>query len=96
MMVNSELFRGMSSAGERFPCRAPASCPICGRMCSNKYILRTHMEDKHSDRQRLLCPYCSKEYSSRNSLLSHISRYHKERQESVPLPSVQLLENQNF
>ncbi|XP_071513175.1 uncharacterized protein [Panulirus ornatus] len=79
--------------GERFPCRAPVRCPVCGRVCSNKYILRTHMEDRHSGPQRLTCPHCSKEYSSRNSLLSHISRYHREREPGpVPLPTVELLE----
>lgn len=82
-----------TGGGERFPCRAPVSCPVCGRVCSNKYILRTHMEDRHSGPQRLPCPHCSKEYSSRNSLLSHISRYHREREPGpVPLPTVDLLE----
>ncbi|XP_047484394.1 protein abrupt-like isoform X10 [Penaeus chinensis] len=83
----------VGGGGERFPCRAPVSCPVCGRVCSNKYILRTHMEDRHSGPQRLTCPHCAKEYSSRNSLLSHISRYHRERESGpVPLPTVELLE----
>ncbi|XP_069939744.1 protein bric-a-brac 2 isoform X14 [Cherax quadricarinatus] len=82
-----------AGSGERYPCRAPVCCPVCRRVCSNKYILRTHMEDRHSGPQRLPCPHCSKEYSSRNSLLSHISRYHREREPGpLPLPTVDLLE----
>ncbi|XP_064095323.1 broad-complex core protein-like isoform X8 [Macrobrachium nipponense] len=87
---------GSGSGSERFPCRAPVTCPVCGRICSNKYILRTHMEDRHSGPQRLTCPHCAKEYSSRNSLLSHISRYHREREPGpVPLPTVELLEGKS-
>ncbi|XP_076055819.1 uncharacterized protein LOC143033965 isoform X4 [Oratosquilla oratoria] len=88
---------GGGAGQERFPCRAPASCPLCGRVCSNKYILRTHLEDKHSAYpQRLTCARCNKEYSSRNSLLSHISRYHRDREPggALPLPTVALLEQQ--
>ena len=79
-----------SSGNERYPSRLPVSCPICRRICSNKYNLRKHMDDKHSEKNPLMCPICAKEYSTKNSLLSHISRYHKNNKSSsvsVPLSS---------
>ncbi|XP_045135527.1 protein tramtrack, beta isoform-like [Portunus trituberculatus] len=70
-------------------------CGVCGRVCSNKYTLRTHIEDRHTGTPQLVtCPHCGKEYSSKNSLFSHISRYHRDREPGhVPLPSVHLLDN---
>ncbi|XP_069186684.1 protein bric-a-brac 2 isoform X23 [Procambarus clarkii] len=56
----------------------PAACPVCLKVLSNKYNLRTHMEDKHSPLQHVFpCPICRHVYKTRNSLHNHFSMRHR-------------------
>ena len=60
------------------PWEGPAVCPVCMKVLSNKYNLRTHMEDKHSPVQHAFpCPICQHVYKTRNSLHNHFSMRHR-------------------
>ena len=56
----------------------PATCPVCMKVLSNKYNLRTHLEDKHSPVQHAFpCPICKHVYKTKNSLHNHFSMRHR-------------------
>ncbi|XP_037773480.1 transcriptional repressor scratch 2-like [Penaeus monodon] len=44
---------GGGSGGGGGAWEGPAACPVCLKVLSNKYNLRTHMEDKHSPLQHV-------------------------------------------
>ncbi|XP_063612112.1 REH2-associated factor 1-like [Penaeus indicus] len=69
---------GGGSGGGGGAWEGPAACPVCLKVLSNKYNLRTHMEDKHSPLQHVFpCPICQHVYKTRNSLHNHFSMRHR-------------------
>ena len=57
----------------------PVECEICHKMLKNKYILKTHMRNKHdNNRERFECPYCLKKIASKYYLTTHIEHIHSD------------------
>ena len=58
-------------------------CEICHKTFKNKYILKTHMQNIHSEtRERYECPHCNKEFASKYYLKKHISSKHPDEGDS--------------
>ena len=56
-------------------------CEICHKTFKNKYILKAHIKNIHSDNhERFECPHCQKQLKSKYYLQYHISHIHNEKQ----------------
>lgn len=55
-------------------------CPTCHKTFANKYVMKTHIAQKHgeNDRTRYECKFCHKSFVSPYYLKYHLSRLHPE------------------
>jgi ABC-type sugar transport system ATPase subunit len=58
-------------------------CEKCGKTFGNKYILKTHIAQKHSEaeRERYKCEHCGKSFLSAYYLKYHLQRLHHHEEE---------------
>lgn len=53
-------------------------CPHCGKILSDKYKVRRHIEDVHTPSSHgHECSLCHRKYKTRNTLQNHMSIYHR-------------------
>jgi hypothetical protein len=55
-------------------------CPTCHKTFANKYVLKTHIEQRHpkNERTRFECQHCHKAFLSPYYLKYHLERLHPE------------------
>lgn len=57
----------------------PAECGVCHMILKNKYILKTHMKNRHDDnREKFKCSICGKELKSKYYLSTHLKNKHSD------------------
>lgn len=57
----------------------PVQCEICGKTLKNRYTLKTHIANRHTDnRERFKCSICGKDLKSKYYLQYHINRIHRD------------------
>ena len=60
------------------PSKQHAECPICFKVLRDKYKVKTHIADVHSNVQHVFnCPVCNRVYKTKNTLANHISLTHR-------------------
>ena len=61
----------------------PFSCEICNFECISKFILKKHVEDKHSKNQNEICNVCKKSFLSKSKLALHMKIHSENRMKFI-------------